>query len=85
MRLLFTHDTVTSPPVLEVSKSGPGVTCQRRFGRSLSKRAVEPIETEVNITVRIGIWNLEFAPAMFDVCKPGLLLFCAVTVHNFPG
>ena len=88
MGLLFTHDTVTSPPVSEVSKSGPGVTCQRRFGRSLSKRAVEPIETEVNITVRIGIWcrsSRSTAPAMFDVCKPGLLLFCAVTVHDFPG
>ena len=48
MWLLFTHDTVISAPILEVSKSGPGVTCQRRFGRSSSKRGVEPTETEVN-------------------------------------
>ena len=48
MGFLFTHDTVTSSPVLEVSKGGPGVTCQRRFGRSSSKRGLEPTETEVN-------------------------------------
>ena len=49
MGLLFTHDTVSSPLVLEVWKSGSGVASKRRFGGSSSKRGVEPTETEVNI------------------------------------